>query len=780
MSISLSNPFFPDISNVYCKQFTNSEGVLITKTNLRSPFLLHCEIRTPILTQLNMDESLISLWVNSSTEVGGENGFYISKNITYLIIREPVTLSLPEVSFIHLLPTQFSVNASIPKIYNPIINNLNPACTDISNCTFSLSTLGGQPPYLPIHGNLQLLLTLGTQSKIFISPRIYLIGNITMAQSSPFPFIIHPSKTKTLVKFDGIQNFNPIFDFYCLDKRSMIKINATIQDMDLYCEIESNKINEKFIVEIYVNSTVKELGILISESNLELRFESLQISPSYFEKTETIVFEILSNDTSKYVIPKRYRDSLNNFKLTTPKNTQFYICNGTEFNTTCTSNSAISDDGLFSVDLIYFKFFQESYELMNITKPILMYRSFTFDPIPHALKYGDSDFIVLNFFGDTFNISSQVGNVEYYCHVNETKQYYNATRLNNNQLNCSIPSLDFDQISLSAYIRVPSVSNDYLLVSKSPRLLYYIRPKLINFKDDIKPLFYIAQHTEMISFVINSAVDTSLVNFMKCSLNTTLGFVQTTMYLSSNGTNSHILNCSFNSITPGIFGVLIQYVEGKTIFSLNSNSVDLVFTGKFSISSFLPSVGITNVTNNVLITTNFPSKDYGKIVKFDTKYGFLNDIYHNQTKETNFTTVIGQFQFNSIFQIQDATTYYLSVWMDYSGKQLEVISPVSYKFIGNFLFCNSLDSNFFTPNHGVSSGGEIVQVLIPKTSNKNIVIGSPSNIDHLFNCSFISNQLVCITPRFNSTFSPFTSYILYFNENSDTMSAQFIIYGNQI
>jgi hypothetical protein len=685
ITFALGTQFNADIANVYCKQFTKSEGVLLYKANLISLFTLVCEIKNPIITQLNMDDSLISLWVNSSTIAGGESGFYITtSNITHLVIREPVTLSLPQVSFIHLLPTQFSVNIStISPIYSPMINNIYPSCTNISNCTFALETVGGNPPFLPIYGNLQLALTYGSQSKIFLSPRIYLSGNITMTQSSPFPFIMHPFKTKTSIKFDGIQGFNPLFDFYCLDKRSMTKIRATILDMNVFCEIESNFKNEKFNVEIYVNSTIQELNTRISESNIELTFDSLQISPSYIEKTQTTVFEILSNDTSKYIIPNRYRESLNNFKLITMINSQEHICNGTAVNTTCTSNSVIADDGLFSVYLMYFKFVQDSYELMNLTKPILVYRSFTFDTFPHALKYGDSSFIILNFFGNTFNVNSQVGNVEYYCHVNETKKYYNATRLSQNQLNCSIPSLSYDQISLSAYIRVPSVSNDYLLVSQSPRPLYYIRPKLINFKDPIQPLFYTSQVTQMISLVINTEVEFSLVNFMRCSLNTTLPFTQTTTYLSSNGTNSHYLNCTFNVATPGRYGVIIQYVEGNTIFSLNSNSVELLFTGKFVMSSFLPSVGITNVTNHVKMTTSFPSKDYGTNVKFVTKYGFLNDIYHNQTKETNVTVVGDEFQFNSDFQIQDPATYFISVWMDFFGKQLEVISPVSYKFIGN-------------------------------------------------------------------------------------------------
>jgi hypothetical protein len=119
---------------------------------------------------------------------------------------------------------------------------------------------------------------------------------------------------------------------------------------------------------------------------------------------------------------------------------------------------------------------------------------------------------------------------------------------------------------------------------------------------------------------------------------------------------------------------------------LTSNSLELIFTGKFVFKSFSPTVAITNVTNNVKMNSNFPSKDYGTNVKFITKFGFLSDLYYNQTKETNYTSVSNQFQFITDFFISEPTSYLLSMWMESFGKQLEVLPPVSYKFIGIIVY----------------------------------------------------------------------------------------------
>eukprot|EP01080_Neovahlkampfia_damariscottae_P006199 gene6199-10205_t len=51
----------------------------------------------------------------------------------------------------------------------------------------------------------------------------------------------------------------------------------------------------------------------------------------------------------------------------------------------------------------------------------------------------------------------------------------------------------------------------------------------------------------------------------------------------------------------------------------------------------------------------------------------------------------------------------------------------------------------------------------------------PFNIDTKFNCT-LSGSLVCLTPKFNSTFPPFKSYFLYYIESDEFLTIKFILY----
>jgi hypothetical protein len=473
----------------------------------------------------------------------------------------------------------------------------------------------------------------------FSTPISYYSENITMNPYSPFPFILDPFKNKTTIVFDGIKNIGTLFDIYCLDKRNMKKIQATIVAGNILCDIESGSKDEKFFVEFYVNSSIPELNTLISETDLKLRFDELKVSPSYIKKSQIGTFEILSNDSSKYIVPQRYRSSLIIFKLVTITSPQTYGCSLSANKTSCTNGRPMIDVESFNIYLVYFKFSQDTNDFMNISIPILVYKSNSIDSTPHDILFGQPKNVLVQFSDDSFNVDTRIHNVEYYCHVKENNLKYVATRLNNNQLNCTIPSFSFGQISLSAYIRVASVSSDYLLVSKNESIIYYIKQKSINFTNSVKPLFYTEQFTEIMSFSMNTEIHPLLLNKVKCSLNTSDIYSQVTTYVSFNGNNSHIFNCSFSISTPGRVDAYLEFVEGNKKFSMTSNSLKLIFTGKFVFLSFSPTVAITNVTNNVKMNSNFPSKDYGTNVKFITKFGFSGDLYNNQTKETNYTSV---------------------------------------------------------------------------------------------------------------------------------------------
>jgi hypothetical protein len=750
-----------DFSNVYCKQISNS-GVSLYRVFQLSSLNLGCFISIPSIRKLNMDESVIGLWVNSSTSLGGESGFYLStSNVSHVVIREPLTSTLPSIFFKHQLPIMFSLNLS--QITGKLTYGVKTPveCNNYLNCSFT----DFNPSTIPVSRSLQLEIRDGDSKISFYALNSYYIENVTMKINSPSPFTLDPFVNKTLILFDGEKNFNSEFNYYCLDRRTMKKINATVQNGNISCEIESRFKDERFFVEIYLNSTISGLNTLISETNLEFIFNELKLTPNYIENSEIKEFTILLNDSSKYIIPVKYNTL--KLKLTT-RNTvkQDLLCAISISDTKCSSGLSFGDLGALNIYLIYFNLFELN-PIMNLTKPILVYKSNTMDSNIHAILFGQSKNVVLQFSGETFRVDDGIQKVEYFCKVQESNVNYLASRLSSNQLNCTIPSLSLDQITLTAFIRVPSVSNDSISISKNSTVIYFVKQKLITFKDSVKPFFYTEIATDMMSFSFNTEIHSSLLKNVKCSLNTSEAFTASTKHISSIGSSSHVFNCSFSISTPGRYEAFLEYVEENEKFSLTTNSLELIFTGKFVFLSFSPTVGYTNSSLNVLMSSNFPARDYGKNIKFITKYGFSSDVYHNETLETNFTVVSNQFQFSSSFFVPYPASYLLSMWMESFGKQLEVLPPVSYKFI---------DSNFFTPNHGVSSGGEVLRVLKPKTSNKNVVIGSPFNINHLFNCSFISGELVCTTPTFNSTFSPFASYPLYFNENADTMSAPFIIY----
>jgi hypothetical protein len=318
---------------------------------------------------------------------------------------------------------------------------------------------------------------------------------------------------------------------------------------------------------------------------------------------------------------------------------------------------------------------------MNISKPILSYKSNEMNVSPHATLAGRNQSFLLSFFNDTLIVDPTISSVEYYCKVEEVNRYFVAFKINERQLNCTVPYLNLTKISISAIIRVPSISDDYLRVSKNLNFVCYIKQEIVKIQQN--PLFYVGEMTDVVSLFISTEMDSSLLDYVKCSLNISETYLSTTKF-SFNGNNSYTFNCTYSTSTPGKIRAYLEYSEGTTMFSitdLESSLIDFVFTGKFAVSSISPLVGITNVTNNVRMISNFPSRDYG-IVTYISKFGFQSNPYQNQTIETNYTIVGDKFEFSTIFNILNPSTYSLSVWMMLNGKQLEILSPVLYKFIG--------------------------------------------------------------------------------------------------
>jgi hypothetical protein len=213
VTITLVTSTTVDFTNIYCKHFTNSDGILFYKASNLSSTTVSCRIKVPGITKINMDESLIGLWVNSSTFVGGESGFYISKtNVSHVVIREPLQSSLPMVIFSSQMPIMFSMNMTpLSSKFTHFVEVTPALCTNFSNCIFS----NYNPPSIPIVGKISMSIEDGFVNIPFYTSVRYYSENITMNSYSPFPFILDPFKNKTTIVFDGIKNIGTLFDIYC-------------------------------------------------------------------------------------------------------------------------------------------------------------------------------------------------------------------------------------------------------------------------------------------------------------------------------------------------------------------------------------------------------------------------------------------------------------------------------------------------------------------------------------------------------------------------------------
>jgi hypothetical protein len=377
----------------------------------------------------------------------------------------------------------------------------------------------------------------------------------------------------------------------------------------------------------------------------------------------------------------KYRNSLTDFKLKSSLG-QDILCSLNSTHSLCRKISIV-DSNIYNVYLIYFKFMSEANVIFNISTPILNYESNAINANSRAQLVGKNKTFVLNFKSKTLNIDPRV-DIEYFCKVLETNGYFVASKMDESRLNCSIPYMGINKLTISTWIKVNSISNNYLMISNNSVSVYYIDQKQINFNFPTSPLFYSSSEVKL-TFLINTELDASLINKLRCRINTTSIYTSNIVYISSNGNNSHVFNCTYSSLPIGRVQAFIEYFENDESFSVNSNSLDLVLVSLCNFQGFNPPVSISNVTNNVKMDTNFPSEDYGA-ARFITKFGFESDPHHNQTLETNFTTNFDSFRFTTDFTIQNPSTFQLSIWIEIFGKELLVVSRVSYKFIGRFIF----------------------------------------------------------------------------------------------
>jgi hypothetical protein len=221
-----------------------------------------------------------------------------------------------------------------------------------------------------------------------------------------------------------------------------------------------------------------------------------------------------------------------------------------------------------------------------------------------------------------------------------------------------------------------------LLISNSVAF-YYVEQKSISLNETVKPLYY-AQTPVTEIFSLETEIESDLVNNVECYITSPVTFSKTT-YVSV-GSNRYNFTCSFIVSGIGRAEVSIRY-SSSPFFSFSSNTVSMVFVEKRDFEPFSPNVGLTNITSKVVMLTKFKVADYF-LPKYITKYSIFNNQTNLiQTASTNFTeTILEVIEFTTEFFVPDALTYYVSIWIEKFGKQLEIVNPQPYKFVGLFFF----------------------------------------------------------------------------------------------
>eukprot|EP01080_Neovahlkampfia_damariscottae_P006200 gene6200-10206_t len=593
-----------------------------------------CNIQIPSVFQNNIDESSIGLWVNSSTSFG-EHSFYLSnKNMSFLVVREPLITNVPLV---------IQKNKTVPFSFNMsiifMLNNYNVSvfaknkfglidlnCDEISNC------------------------------------------NVEIEQVSPFPFVLNPIEITTLVAISTFPMFNK--DFRKIIARH---IDSGLFGDVLICEFESNFKEEEFRMSVYVNSTI--IGNSKISKDLTLEFISLKISPSFLEKLEIRYIKLIKNDSSVFIVRPHYQNSFD-YVVKDLSTSQSYICLLKSNETICQVDvSSISYE--YDIYLSFFSFEKtgaDTFKVMNISNPLLNYKSSCIDISPHATLFGKNITLTMTFNENTLRIHPKIDDIEYYCNIKENGNVkYFSVRINENQLICAILFLGFKQTTITGFIRIPSISNQYIMISNNSSTFYYIQQGILNVDNTSNRFFLTGSPTDFMDFYVSTLFHSSLFANIKLTLNTSKSFTSEQNPSISDG--SLKFNGRFFFTVPGKVIAFFQYTEGNDSFSISTNTIQFVLATASIFTSFNPIVTLSNTILTIEMKSNFLANDYGNST-FVTKFGFEKAPYHNQTKSTTSISDGNMLNFKTSMTVLQRSTYFVSISMIAFGRKLQIVSPV--------------------------------------------------------------------------------------------------------
>jgi hypothetical protein len=795
--IKCNNGLFTDIG-LYCKY--NHRGIIkysVAKFVLNSNSTLNCNME---VGNLNLNSEFVSfeLFMNVSNQNENLNFILSSNNITYVYLKEPIQLLIPEVITRNFLKENFTLNfenalgigsysSSVDNfkvklkpeylVENPSkyldcdFSKMNPTCR-INNLSLS-------------HTPMRIDYELEAFTIDFISNNLsFLIFNMTsnyyrenVTFLSEKPFIVDSKKHLNLtanITFKIDKKLHSDYSFYCKLSSDTQKIQRdAFGSMDTFsCGFLTNGVEGNVSISLHLNNTsIQGLSSSISNQDSTIEVVSLKLVPEF---TTSIGFQnaTIKKLSKSLVLPKRYQDF--EYSLQFNQNPTLIDCFIQDNTIVCKKNPMVHsmvNDIFFSLLTLNYKQGSVSNSLIDINQPWLFFENHEISSvIPRATLLGSDINATITFDSRTLKTDSNIKDIQYFCEFPNGNSSM-ASKQDDLTILCPI---EFDQhrasaIQLKSFFKAPSISGEkkvYLTVNQSNTKIHYLTKKDISFSNLIQLQFFYTSTNVSFKVNITTFIPNELTSLIKTRLSDS-GYSKTTQLVTNVG-NTFEFESSTVTSSGGRKFVSLWYQEGNYEFQISNNTLDLIFAVPSLITGISPTAVIVNRTTSVIISTAFETNlDYAN-ANFVCKYG-KNESKYSESSIAN-ADQFGNFQCNVISDKE--VKIFVSVWMNVKGVERKIT------IIDESL--NVIDSNYFNPSIGLVTGNQAVKILEYNSPVSNVTFkDSLLNGKHIFTCEKVNVSLHCITPIVSKQiFSTFQSYELSFTSIPKNLSVPWIYYEN--
>eukprot|EP01080_Neovahlkampfia_damariscottae_P008548 gene8549-372_t len=735
-----------------------------------------------------------NLFMNVSDQNSNLNFILTSNNLTYVYLKEPIQILIPNTITPHYFNTNFTLNFTNPlKLQHtkvsfddykmkliPEYSTKNPS--KLVKCDFSspisiCSIDGISLTHTPMRIDYEIQVSSSHFSEIvnFTMTSNLFKENVTFL--SELPYVgdsISQQNSKLTVEFNISKKLHPSYSYYCrIYSNDIPSVNSESNENIFSCSFNTLGIEEVVPISLFINSTEDGLGGIISTTSSMIQIVSLKFIPEFttFEESKTLILS--KNNSNSFIVPSNYHDLKH--KIISNLGNEFPCSiNGTGI-ISCSKINIIEQSTLD----IYSLGFKVQYEkvssifsdLLNVHQGLILYKNREImDLFPHASKIGNNINLTLTFIQESMRNEFKE-NIDFYCEYNKNNSL--GVKLTDKSIKCPIIYNDHQSniIQLKSFFRIPNLSgnkNIYITLNESITKLYYLTPSSISFSYESQVQFSLTE-TQVEYFVnITTFIPSHLTEYFALKLSDSSGFATINNFTTSFGNTFQ-----FRALTKTNFGgkkqLSLWYKENDFSFQISSNTLELIFAKTALITGISPLAAIVNRTNTLTIATGFDtSLDYGNS-NFTCKYGYIGNVYENVVQATKLSD--GKFECDVSSFIEGKPL--LSIWMTSKGIERK-LTLIDETF-------NFISSDYFQPAFGLPIGNEKVIIAEYNHIESNVTF-IDSNLDskYQFDCFKNISSLYCSTPELPSTIAPsFNSYALKFSESSlkgKNLSVHWIVY----